>query len=409
MSEIDSLLRDKAIEAISVWERPSHASNPALKKLRSLGTELWLDTGEIEEARKVWRCEFQAMTTNNTLVNQVIQRGDVDESLKKLIRMIPGDKMTEQERVMELGFAANCVVGIRLIRAFDAHVSVELHPSVAEDIDRTVYYAERYYAICPERFIIKIPLTPEGCCAVHRVRVKGIPVNYTLGFSARQNYMTALLANPSYCNVFLGRLNVVVSENRFGDGHNVGEKASLATQRAILSIRERGLSQTRLIAASMRETSQITQLAGMDVFTIPPKVVADFMAEDQDIDSIHSHVTEKLAVNIQPEDMRPYFDTLWCVKENVHKMALHLGSLDKLHLTGEDIRQADSDFQTHLFHRFTPEEKLEIREHGKIPDMKRWISDSTISLDDLMTQSALQSFTKDQMELDNHLAKLMHA
>src|SRR5438093_1430366 len=83
-------------------------------------------------------------------------------------------------------------------------------PEVAEDIDRSVHYAERYFAVCPERFIIKIPLTPEGYCAVARVRAKDIPVNYTLGFGARQNYLAAILSKPTYCNVFLGRLNQVI-------------------------------------------------------------------------------------------------------------------------------------------------------------------------------------------------------
>ena len=74
---------------------------------------------------------------------------------------------------------------------------------------------------------IKIPLTPEGYLAVRILRKEGMPINFTLGFSARQNYLAARLSNPNYVNVFLGRLNQVVIENSVGGGELVGEKVTL--------------------------------------------------------------------------------------------------------------------------------------------------------------------------------------
>src|SRR5579872_1452367 len=267
-SRVDDKLRALAQEAVASPGLKDAAGDPALAKLRELGTELWLDTGNLEEAKALWKREFSALTTNNTLANQVVQTGILDDVVSEAIRDVRETQpdLTEDDEVMELGFIVNCHIALRLVKAFGAMVSVELHPAVSEDIDETVRYAERYFAICPERFYIKIPLTPEGYCAVARVRAKGIPVNYTLGFSARQNYLAAILSNPTFCNVFLGRLNAVVSENRLGDGKLVGEKATMATQVAIRQLREAGRSQTRLIAASMRDPSQVFTLAGTDVF-----------------------------------------------------------------------------------------------------------------------------------------------
>jgi transaldolase len=309
---------------------------------------------------------------------------------------------------MELGFVANCHVALRLVKAFDAHVSVELHPGVSEDIERTVHFAERYYAICPERFYVKIPLTPEGYCAVARARAKGIPINYTLGFSARQNYLAAVLSNPTFCNVFLGRLNQVVSDNRLGDGKLVGEKATMATAMAIRELRDAGRTQTRLIAASMRDPSQVTALAGVDVFTMPPKVAKAFIESKPDPASLSSGIGHAFDVEFYPGVDPKSVELLWTVDDKIKALTDDLARRGGVNLTGDDLREADEQHGTNLFHRFTTLERSDIQEQGKIPDLDRFKHDHDIALDDLMTQSALQSFAKDQAALDDHLRDLIH-
>ena len=54
---------------------------------------------------------------------------------------------------------------------------------------------------------------------------------------------------------------------------------------------------------------------------------------------------------------------------------------------------------------FSPKELKKIQEDGKIPKLADW-SDA-IALDDLMTHSALQSFTKDQNALDARIESFL--
>ena len=67
---------------------------PIWQKVRALGTRLWLDTGDIDEAKTLWCCEFEALTTNNTLLNKEIQKGLYDgfvrEVAKAIRRVAPG-------------------------------------------------------------------------------------------------------------------------------------------------------------------------------------------------------------------------------------------------------------------------------------------------------------------------------
>ena len=404
-SRVDDKLRRVAEEAVKAGRPGELRSDPGFARLRELGTELWLDTGNLEEASELWTPELSALTTNNTLANQVVQTGVMDGVVKEAIRdLIDEDPdIPEEAMIMELGFVVNCHIALRLVKALGAQVSVELHPSVAEDIDRTVYWAERYYKVCPERFIIKIPLSPEGFVAVAQSREKGIPINYTLGFSARQNYLAARISNPDYVNVFLGRLNAFVSDNRLGDGKLVGERATLSSQAAVRELRNAGKSDSKQIAASMRDAEQVRTLAGVDVFTMPTKVAKSFVESNPEPGTLNADLERQLEPQFLPDVDKKSVEVLWVVDDKVKQLAEELSRRGVTQLTGDDIREADSDIGSGLFHRFTSIEELDIREHGKIPNWARWETEKNVPLDDLFTQSALQSFTVDQAALDDRL------
>jgi len=204
-------------------------SSPLWRKLRDVGTELWLDTGSLEESGKLWVREFSALTTNNTLLNKEVQKGQYDDLIAEADKLLAKFDLSERERILEIGFILNAKHGLRLVEKYDAFVSVEEHTDLAHNVKKAIDYARRYHAICPERFIIKIPFTAEGLLATRVLANDGIPVNHTLGFSARQNYLIAAIGKPAYVNVFLGRLNSFVADNNIGPGTYVGEKATLAS------------------------------------------------------------------------------------------------------------------------------------------------------------------------------------
>ncbi len=387
---------------------PEPISEPSLAQLNAAGTRLWLDTGNLEEATKLWRKETSALTTNNTLANQVVQTGVLDSAIQNTAQRVRAlePNIALDELVLDVAFVINCHIALRLVSAFDAYVSVELHPAFAHSAETTFRYAQRYYAVCPERFIVKIPLTPEGYCGVAKARADGIPINFTLGFSARQNYLAALLSRPNYVNVFLGRLNAVVADNKFGDGKNVGERVTLASQNALIALRTADTTiPTHQIAASMRNAEQMVSLAGVDVYTVPPKAVAEFYQQEHAPCSITSRLGEDYAVQLNADADRAYIETLWTVDDNFKRFAKALAERGGTNLKGDDLREADRDFGTHLFTAFAAEEQTEIRTKGKIPDVARW--KSATSLDNLMTESALQSFVVDQSALDSRIRDLV--
>src|SRR5580658_5431633 len=165
--------------------------DPEWRKLRDTGTRLWLDTGDMDEAAKLWNSSFDALTTNNTLLNKEIQKGIYDDLVAKAARVIldASPKISESDLILEIVFILNCHHALRLVDKFNAFVSVELHTDLSNDVERTVAYGKRYFAICPERFYVKVPLTPAGYLGARKLVQADIPINFTLGFSARHNYV----------------------------------------------------------------------------------------------------------------------------------------------------------------------------------------------------------------------------
>lgn len=391
-------------------EAASHAGWAAI---RATGTRLWLDTGDIEAARSLWSAEFEALTTNNTLLNAEVQKGQYDglvrEAAARLREWSPG--LSKDDLRLAIAFVLNAVHGLRLVRAFGARVSVELHTDLANDIGRSVDYGYRYHAISPDHFIVKVPLTPAGYLAARRLVREGVPVNFTLGFSARQNLLAAVLARPDYVNVFMGRLNAFVSDHKLGDGRNVGEKATLATQRELRAWRERGETRSQLIGASMRDADQVMVLAGVDVFTLPPKVAAAYAARspapvraalDAELPVAWGEGLSERAVGAH---------VLWEVTERDRTLARRAAAELGETATAEDLLAlARDEGFTDLFPEWRSEDWDVIRAEGKIPSWGRWreaLGSGRIGLDALMNAAGLMSFVEDQAALDRRVLSLV--
>lgn len=395
----------------------SFAPHPLWQRVAELGSQLWLDTGDIEAIDRLWNRSFSALTTNNTLLNKEVQKGTYDEliarSARTLRQTVP--RISPTELVREIAFILNAYHALRLVERFDAHVSVELHTHLADDTGASVAYARRYHQLCPERFIVKVPLTNEGLVAAARLGQQGVPVNFTLGFSARQNLLIALLARPAYCNVFLGRLNQVAADNQLGDGQGIGERATAASQALVRRLRRRQGVGTLQIAASLRSGAQVGALAGVDVLTMPPKSAQEF----QDSAITPEQVRRGIDDDFQPQwrtGISPgayAFDTLWEVPQGLTAVVEHIAQRDAASLAGMDIQEmlADAGFSD-LLPFWTDADIRRARQDGKIPTLAAWrdrLATGEIGLDALMTLSGLHSFAADQEAMDDRIRQHLSA
>jgi transaldolase len=391
-------------------------TNPTWERLKSLGSELWFDSGDIEEVEKLWTREFTALTTNNTLLNKEVQKGIYDDFLARAVGLLAEyPQLSDEERKLELAFIVNARHALRLVESFDAFVSVEEHTDLSNDVEASVNYARRYFAICPQRFYVKIPFSAAGLIATRTLSDEGIPVNHTLGFSARQNYLIARAARPAFLNVFMGRLNAFIANNKLGDGKYVGEKATLASQRTVEQLRETMKIPTRQIGASFRSGEQVRDLAGIDVMTIPTKVAKEFLDLSLAPEALTSKRGGDYEVTLEPgvhaETIR--LDTLWDVPDKLATCVDRLESEDWTSMSAEWL----TDFMDKVgcgdvLFRWTPTQMKVSAREGKIPEYGAWrslLAEKKIGLDTLMTLAGWNSFNADQKAMDERIAGVVTA
>ncbi len=405
MAEINNSIR-KQIENIVKEDidpeikKIAPSSSKFWNSLKSTGTELWLDTGDIDEASEIWSAEMSGLTTNNTLLNKEIQKGIYDLYIEKAARML--ENFDFSERIREIAFILNARHGLIITQIFECKVSVELHTNLAHDLDGIVEFGHRFYNICPDHFIVKVPYTPTGLLGARKLSEAGIPVNFTLGFSARQNLLAVLIAKPAYVNVFLGRIGAYFNSNGLGDGLLAGEKTTIESQKVV---KKYGEGYTRQIAASIRSADQLELLAGVDVHTIPTAVA------NNAVKSLSGRFTSKtnseyhvnLAQDVPKVSVKA--EKLWDISDNELKLAVDLNN--NLPSSGNELVERASKYGCiDMFPALSQDEGASITSDGKIPVHAKWadrIAEGNIAIDTLLNLAGLASFTADQTELDKRI------
>jgi transaldolase len=402
-----ALINKTAEYILKAVEEPALKSkaDPFWQNLRQTGTELWLDTGDIEEAGKIWTAEMSALTTNNTLLNNEIQKGIYDDYIRKAKEIVK--ELPIREQIKEIAFILNARHGLRLTEIFGGNVSVELHTDTANDFDAIVKYGKRYFDICPEHFIVKVPYTATGLLGARKLRQLGVRINFTLEFSARQNVMVAAIARPNYLNVFLGRLGAYVKDNNLGDGTGAGERAVLESQKWVKELTGLNKEPSKLIAASLRSADQLEKLAGVDVFTMPVKVAAEGRAKLSG--KFVSSLDEVYPVNLNSSAEGVFVEKLWEVTPKELSLAKDLAA--DLPKDGNELIQRVRDAGCgDMFPDLSQEDYRQISEDGKIPKHERWvkrIKKGELAIDTLLNLAGLASFANDQAQLDARIKRLI--
>ena len=198
-----------------------------------------------------------------------------------------------------------------------------------------------------------------------------------------------------------------------GDARYVGERAVVASQAAIRALREQHDVPSKQIGASFRQGSHITDLAGIDVMTIPPKVACEFLTcdlpPDEIVDRSRQDYTPTLNEKVDPITVR--LDSLWDVGKTFVKCIELLAAENVDSFTPEDLvgflaYRGCGD----VLVQWDDRQITAIAAEGKIPKLGTWCEDlggRVIGLDSLMNLAGLNSFAADQEAMDERVARVL--
>ena len=148
-----------------------------------------------------------------------------------------------------------------------SHGIAELHlqawgPSPAEMLG----CAEQLAALAPGRIAVKLPVTRQGAAVGLVLGRRGIPVTFTACYEVHQVLVAAALG-ATYIAPYLGRIN---------DLGRDGMAEVIAMQRCLEGVG----SSVRLLAASLRQPGELSELAGagLNTFTISPELAAELFS-----------------------------------------------------------------------------------------------------------------------------------
>lgn len=257
-----------------------------LEQLREM-TVVVADTGDIQAIEKFTPRDA---TTNPSLITAAAQMPQyqeiVDETLLQA-KKDSGSSATETQ-IATLAFDRLAVsFGKKILEIIPQRVSTEVDARLSYDTEATIAKARDLIAqyeasgIGRDRVLIKIASTWEGIKAAEVLEKEDIHCNLTLLFGLHQAIACAE-ANITLISPFVGRILDWYTKET-GKEYIGAEDPGVQSVTKIYNYYKKFGYQTEVMGASFRNISEITELAGCDLLTISPKLLAELDASEEQL------------------------------------------------------------------------------------------------------------------------------
>jgi transaldolase len=255
-------------------------------------TTVVADTGDFETIAEY---KPQDATTNPSLLYHAAQKSQyqhlVDDALEYAIHF-PGDRAARTEAFMDR-LLVN--FGCEILKIVPGRVSTEVNASLSFDTDGTLDKARKLIGLYDaagvgrERVLIKIASTWEGIRAAEQLEREGVHCNLTLLFSFAQAVACAE-AGVTLISPFVGRIYDWYKKERGGEIPRDEDPGVASVTRIYQYFKKFGYK-TQVMGASFRNVHQIVGLAGCDLLTISPDLLAQ-------LENTQGEVTRRLSMEL---------------------------------------------------------------------------------------------------------------
>ncbi len=243
-------------------------------------TTVVADTGDFKQLDAF---KPQDATTNPSLILKAVQKPDYAPLLQETVQRYQDRPLDELMDRLLVRF------GCEILSIVPGRVSTEVDARLSFDTEATVARAERLIELYQaegvhiDRVLIKVAATWEGIQAAQRLEQRGIHTNLTLLFSFCQAVACGQ-AKVQLISPFVGRIYDWYKKSagaQWVEAENAG--ANDPGVRSVTQIynyyKKFGIA-TEVMGASFRNVGQITALAGCDLLTISPDLLATLAATE---------------------------------------------------------------------------------------------------------------------------------
>ncbi|MDO9436193.1 transaldolase [Hydrogenophaga sp.] len=243
-------------------------------------TTVVADTGDFKQ---IDAFKPRDATTNPSLILKAVQKPDYQPLLADTVAKFRGRALDETMDRLLVRF------GCEILSLIPGRVSTEVDARLSFDSNATFTRGERiielYQAegIHIDRVLIKVAATWEGIEAARRLEDRGIHTNLTLLFSFCQAVACGQ-ARVQLISPFVGRIYDWYKKSAGASwveaDHAGAADPGVKSVREIYQHYKKFGIPTEIMGASFRNIGQITALAGCDLLTISPELLAQLAASD---------------------------------------------------------------------------------------------------------------------------------
>ena len=239
-------------------------------------------------------------TTNPSLILKAVQMPDYAPLMQQTVDQFRGRPLDEimDRLLVRFGCEILSLIPGRVSTEVDARLSFDTHATVARG-ERLIalYQAEGIHI---DRILIKVAATWEGIQAAQQLERKGIHTNLTLLFSFCQAVACGQ-AKVQLISPFVGRIydwyKKTAGANWVEAEHAGAHDPGVQSVTQIFNYYKKFDIATEVMGASFRNVGQITALAGCDLLTISPDLLATLAATDAPLPcALDAHAAKSLAL-----------------------------------------------------------------------------------------------------------------
>jgi len=261
---------------------PKKPKMTSLEQLKASGTVVVADTGDFEAIAKF---QPRDATTNPSLILAAAKMPQYSALVDAAIAAARAGA-TKEEQVdiamdrlfVDFGCEILKVVEGRVSTEVDARLSFDREAQVAKALKLIAMYEAK--GVAKERVLIKLSSTWEGIKAAEELEAQhGIHCNLTLLFSFAQAVACAE-AKVTLISPFVGRI-MDWYKAKHAKTYQAEEDPGVLSVRKIFNYYKKHGYATVVMGASFRNTGEITALAGCDLLTIAPKLLAELDASSE--------------------------------------------------------------------------------------------------------------------------------
>lgn len=227
-------------------------------------------------------------TTNPSLITAAANQPENKVLIEAAYDQAKQEGYTSDELIERTIDILTVKFGVEILKLIEGRVSTEVDASLSYNTEATIAKAKsllalyKAYGIDQNRILIKIASTWEGIQAARALEAEGIHCNLTLLFGLHQAQACAD-AKVTLISPFVGRILDWYKKAENVESYPIDKDPGVVSVKQIYQYYKQHQIKTEIMGASFRSIDQVLGLAGCDLLTVSPNLLAELELDTREV------------------------------------------------------------------------------------------------------------------------------